>query len=49
MRGHIRRRGEHSFEYIVDIGTASAQRCQGCKRRFWIERKPRESLSEVRR
>ena len=43
MRGHIRRRGEHSFEYIVDIGTASAQRCQGCNRRFWVERKPRES------
>ena len=43
MRGHIRRRGEHSFEYIVDIGTASAQRCQGCGRRFWVERKPRES------
>ena len=30
MRGHIRRRGEHSFEYIVDIGTATAQRCQVC-------------------
>ena len=42
MRGHIRRRGEHSFEYIVDIGTASAQRCQDCKRRFWVERKPKE-------
>jgi integrase len=43
MRGHIRRRGEHGFEYIVDIGTASAQRCKSCNRRFWIERKPRES------
>ncbi len=43
MRGHIRRRGEHSFEYIVDIGTASAQRCQGCNKRFWLERKPWES------
>ena len=43
MCGHIRRRGERSFEYIVDIGTASAQRCQACKRRFWIERKARES------
>ena len=42
MRGHIRRRGEHSFEYIVDIGTASAQRCQSCRRRFWVERKPKE-------
>jgi integrase/predicted RNA-binding Zn-ribbon protein involved in translation (DUF1610 family) len=43
MRGHVRRRGKTSFEYIVDIGTASAQRCQSCNRRFWIERKPRES------
>ena len=43
MRGHIRRRGEHSFEYIVDIGTAEAQRCQVCNKRVWIERKPRES------
>ena len=42
MRGHIRRRGEHSYEYIVDIGTATAQRCQVCKRRFWVERKPKE-------
>ena len=45
MRGHIRRRGEHSFEYIVDVGTASAQRCQSCGRRFWVERKPKESCS----
>jgi len=43
MRGHIRRRGEHSFEYIVDIGIASAQRCQSCNKRFWIERKPKGS------
>jgi integrase/predicted RNA-binding Zn-ribbon protein involved in translation (DUF1610 family) len=43
MRGHIRHRGKASFEYIVDIGTASAQRCQGCGRRFWVERKPREA------
>ena len=42
MRGSIRRRGEHSYEYIVDIGTAAAQRCQVCKRRFWIERKLKE-------
>ncbi len=41
MRGHIRRRGEHSFEYIVDIGGATAQRCQSCGRRFWVERKPK--------
>ena len=43
MRGHIRRRGKASFEYIVDIGTSSAQRCQGCARRFWVERKPKEA------
>jgi integrase/predicted RNA-binding Zn-ribbon protein involved in translation (DUF1610 family) len=43
VRGHIRRRGEHSFEYIVDVGTASAQRCQGCNRRYWVERKLKQS------
>ena len=43
MRGHIRKRGRASFEYIVDVGTAPAQRCQGCNKRFWVERKPRES------
>jgi integrase len=43
MRGHIRPRGQHSYEYIVDIGSASAQRCQRCGRRFWVERKLRES------
>jgi integrase len=42
MRGHIRRRGERSYEYIVDIGTAAAQRCKLCGRRFWLERKPKE-------
>ena len=42
MRGSIRRRGQHSFEYIVDIGMSSAQRCQGCNRRFWVERKLKE-------
>jgi integrase len=43
MRGSIRRRGTTSFEYIVDIGSAAAQRCQDCGRRFWVERKPRQS------
>ena len=42
MRGHIRRRGERSYEYIVDVGIAEAQRCRSCGRRFWVERKPRE-------
>ena len=46
MRGHVRHRGEErlgSWEYIVDIGLAAAQRCEGCGRRFWIERRPRGS------
>ncbi len=40
MQGHIRKRGKASFEYIVDVGMAAAQRCQDCRRRFWVERKP---------
>ena len=47
MRGHIRKRGRGSFEYIVDVGTAPAQRCQGCNKRFWLERKPRESCPSL--
>ena len=43
MQGHIRRRGPHSYEYIVDVGIAAAQRCQSCGKRFWIERQPKES------
>jgi integrase len=44
MRGHVRKRGEPgSWEYIVDIGLAGAQRCQGCNKRLWIERRPKES------
>jgi integrase len=43
MRGHIRRRGETgSWEYIVDVGRAAAQRCQSCGRRFWVERRARD-------
>jgi site-specific recombinase XerD len=44
VRGSIRHRGEEragSWEYIVDIGMASAQRCADCKRRFWVERRPK--------
>jgi len=42
MRGHVRKRGEPgSWEYIVDVGLAAAQRCTVCNRRFWIERRPR--------
>ena len=41
MRGHARKRGEPgSWEYIVDIGPAAAQRCEGCNKRFWLERRP---------
>ena len=46
MRGHVRHRGEEragSWEYIVDIGLAAAQRCTVCNKRFWIERRPKES------
>ena len=44
MRGHIRKRGEPgSWEYIVDVGVAGAQRCSVCGRRFWVERRPKES------
>ena len=44
MRGHIRRRGEPgSWEYIIDVGMATAQRCEACGKRFWIERRPKES------
>jgi integrase/predicted RNA-binding Zn-ribbon protein involved in translation (DUF1610 family) len=43
VRGHIRRRGEHSYEYIVDVGMSEAQRCQACGRRFWLERKAKVS------
>ena len=43
MRGHVRHRGESpsgSWEYIVDVGLAAAQRCEVCGKRFWIERRP---------
>jgi predicted RNA-binding Zn-ribbon protein involved in translation (DUF1610 family) len=42
MRGHIRKRGSTSFEYIVDVGVAPAQRCESCNKRFWLERKPKD-------
>jgi len=44
MRGHVRKRGEPgSWEYIVDVGMAAAQRCGVCNKRVWVERKPRDS------
>jgi integrase len=42
MKGHIRKRGV-SWEYIIDVGVAAAQRCQGCGQRFWVDRKPRSA------
>jgi predicted RNA-binding Zn-ribbon protein involved in translation (DUF1610 family) len=42
MRGHIRRRGDPgSWEYIIDVGMATAQRCSICGKRFWMEGKPK--------
>jgi DNA-directed RNA polymerase subunit RPC12/RpoP len=42
MRGHIRRRGDPgSWEFIIDVGMATAQRCSVCGKRFWMERKPK--------
>ncbi|HEY5472490.1 MAG TPA: tyrosine-type recombinase/integrase, partial [Candidatus Limnocylindrales bacterium] len=44
MKGHTRKRGEPgTWEYIVDIGLAGAQRCEGCGKRFWVERRPKET------
>ena len=42
MRGHIRKRAG-SWEFIIDVGASAAQRCQGCGRRYWLERKPKPS------
>jgi len=43
LQGHIRRRAPSgSWEYILDVGRYGAQRCQGCGKRFWIERRPKE-------
>jgi len=45
VRGHVRHRGDEragSWEYIVDVGLAAAQRCTLCNKRIWIERRPKE-------
>ena len=42
MQGHARRRDAGSWEYTIDVGRASAQRCQACGRRFWVERRPKD-------
>lgn len=43
MQGHIRRRSSGSWEYTIDLGRSQAQRCLECGKRFWVERRPRES------
>ena len=46
MRGHVRHRGDEragSWEYIVDVGIAAAQRCTICNKRLWVERRPKAS------
>jgi len=42
-QGHTRKRAPAgSWEYILDVGRYGAQRCQGCGKRFWIERRPKD-------
>ena len=41
MRGHVRQPpGMKTWQAIYDLGEQSAQRCESCGRRFWIERRP---------
>jgi len=40
MPGHVRKRGKGSWEYIADVGMAAAERCTGCGKRLWTERRP---------
>ena len=42
MQGHICKRQAGSWEYTIDTGRASAQRCQACGKRFWVERRPKD-------
>jgi len=39
MRGHVRKRV--TWEFILEVGDWPAQRCTGCGRRFWIDRRKR--------
>jgi len=44
MRGHIRQvPGCKTWQVIYELGEQSAQRCEDCNKRFWIERRPFES------
>lgn len=40
MRGHVRKRA--TWEFILELGDWSAERCCNCGRRFWVERRPRK-------
>jgi predicted RNA-binding Zn-ribbon protein involved in translation (DUF1610 family) len=45
LRGSVRHRGSEragSWEYIVDVGLAAAERCSACNKRFWAERRPKK-------
>ena len=44
MQGSLRRRGPAGgWEYVIDVGTQRAQRCQLCGKRFWVNRRPKGS------
>jgi integrase len=44
MQGSLRRRGPGgAWEYLIDVGMARAQRCEGCGKRFWVELRLRET------
>ena len=44
MQGSLRRRGPAGgSEYVIDVGTQGAHRCQLCGKRFWVNRRPKGS------
>jgi predicted RNA-binding Zn-ribbon protein involved in translation (DUF1610 family) len=47
MQGSLRRRGPAggtgAWEYVIDIGTQRTQRCRSCRKRFWVERRPKQN------
>ena len=45
LQGHIRRRDRRDRGSTSSTSAAiGAQRCQGCGKRFWIERRPKDSV-----
>ena len=38
MRGHVTKRGERRYAFVVDVDGQRAQRCADCNRRTWVER-----------